>query len=280
MAKQEGVEKFIHINNLVCCVILENKLIVDKMVRVRQNFLPSSWQYIDNFDYHTNGRILVCWNPVIIAIQIISANDQMIHMRVTSGSFSFLLSAIYRWHNGKDRKPLWNSLMNSHHQCTEHWLIGGDFNCLAHPNDKINGQRVLLKDTEYFLEQTDYFDHAYTGLHYTWTDRHTQDLIFCKLDSILVNSLRINAFPDSRFEFLSSTILDHSPGIINTSVKTDDPGKNFKMGTFWFAMTEFHDLLLNQWRLSVVLSLSLVANKLKSLKLTIKKKFVSHCWND
>uniref|UniRef100_A0A7N0TNZ5 Endonuclease/exonuclease/phosphatase domain-containing protein n=1 Tax=Kalanchoe fedtschenkoi TaxID=63787 RepID=A0A7N0TNZ5_KALFE len=189
-AKQQGVKKFIQKLNLDCCVILENKLDKDKMVKVKNYFMPQSWCYLDNFEFHDNGRIIICWNPVKASIKKVNANAQVLNVRVCTGSMSFLLSAIYGWHNTKDREPLWTSHLDCFMHCKDPWLIGGDFNCLAHMSDKINGQKVLPKDTtelESFFETTNFFDHVYSALHYTWSDRHSVSPIFCKLDTIIVN---------------------------------------------------------------------------------------------
>uniref|UniRef100_A0A7N0VMT1 Endonuclease/exonuclease/phosphatase domain-containing protein n=1 Tax=Kalanchoe fedtschenkoi TaxID=63787 RepID=A0A7N0VMT1_KALFE len=157
----------------------------------------------------------------------------------------------------------------SNKKAREPWLIGGDFNCLAKPFDKINGQKILPKDTaelDFFFFKIDCFDHYYSVLHYTWFDRFSTSSIFFKLDRIIVNPLWINIFPNSKIEFVLFEVSDHSPGLINTSLKNVSPKKNFKMAIFLFEMPEFQVLLLNQWASSVTPSLLLVANKLKSLK--------------
>ncbi|XVE58974.1 hypothetical protein DITRI_Ditri05aG0006700 [Diplodiscus trichospermus] len=98
-------------------------------------------------------------------------------------------------------------------------ILAGDFNVISHPSESsgFDGSQGGTTDTKDFkdcIHHLTVLDHVYTGLAFTWSNKHKENLIAKKLDRVLINRVWLNYFSCSSVEFLPPGVLDHCPAYI------------------------------------------------------------------
>lgn len=82
--------------------------------------------------------------------QILDVTKQAIHSSVThlTTHTVFACTVIYGSNNPEERALLWENLAQMH-DTQMPWLVGGDFNCVLDPNERLGGNppsRVEIED--------------------------------------------------------------------------------------------------------------------------------------
>lgn len=79
--KQNGISHLICSNQLDSLAVLETKCSRGKIQRFVNNKL-SGWEFVDNFDMASGGRILVLWNPAKVELCLLHKHPQVIHCSI------------------------------------------------------------------------------------------------------------------------------------------------------------------------------------------------------
>lgn len=93
--------------------------------------------------------------------------------KVQVNSKSFIITAIYGRPMFSDRKVFWNRLEQISSFINLPWLIMGDFNEIAIPNEKFGGRppnRTKLETFNNFLHKAKLINLGYSRPKYTWTN--------------------------------------------------------------------------------------------------------------
>ncbi|XP_058726600.1 uncharacterized protein LOC131597960 [Vicia villosa] len=170
----------------------------------------------DNYDKHENGRLWIGWDPRIWEIKNVMSSEQYLHSEVylANGTFSHYMTAIYALNQLSHRKNLWNDIQSLGDRINMPWIIIGDYNNVLKVNDRMGGNEVQeyeYRDLENMMEAIGVYEHETQGPHFTWSNKHSQNLIHSRIDRALCNSLWFTKFQDSRIDVLNPHISDHSP---------------------------------------------------------------------
>ena len=221
--------------NLACLV--ETRVKEQNMQNIISRHFEG-WKVLSNYSNEArNGRIWLLWtNPY--HVELVDVMDQCITCIITQGMKKFMLSAIYGWNEGIDRRRLWShlsSLKASDLQLP--WMMAGDYNVISHPfeSSKFNGSQAMNSDIKDFVESMQLLemqDHAYNGPLFTWSNHQDSTFLAKKLDRVLINDSWLSLFPHSRVEFLPPELSDHCPALIQLDSPYCSTPKPFKFFNF------------------------------------------------
>lgn len=95
------------------------------------------------------------------------------------------------------------------------WIVGGDFNTIAHPYEKSGHHQADVRsilDFNNFLMSAGLSDAGFNGTKYTWiNNRKGDDNIIERLDRFLINGEFIARYDLPKVTHLTSTASGHSP---------------------------------------------------------------------
>ncbi|XP_058783939.1 uncharacterized protein LOC131658687 [Vicia villosa] len=200
---------------VICLALFETHVKMNNCSQIRKK-LGFNWEYTDNYDCHTNGRIWLAWNPLVWSMTIIEKSGQFIHTEVYAkqGGFSHYLTVIYAHNQITNRRILWQDLQRINDNINGPWISVGDYNNVLKVGDRLGGNDVHLAefiDMESMMNNNNLFEHDTTGPVFTWFNRQMNNPIYSRIDRALVNIAWCNAFPNCEIEVLNSHISDHSP---------------------------------------------------------------------
>lgn len=119
-----------------------------------------------------NGQILYFWNsqcdPIIVA------NDEQqitLHIKESMHDKGFYVTAVYAKCTTVDKKDLWSSIDNINMIIDGSWCVGGDFNVIMDPDERLGGrpQRAHMSfDFVTIMETCGLDDIGFTGPKFTW----------------------------------------------------------------------------------------------------------------
>ncbi|KAL9679552.1 hypothetical protein QQ045_017417 [Rhodiola kirilowii] len=217
------------------------------------------------------SRILILWDPEVYAVNIWFASAQIIICEVTWNNTRFMVGFVYAMNFQRERRVLWQVMVDAMQRVQGLWLFSGDFNCVKNQSEKLNGRPVRNNDgreISEFCDQTGMFDLAASGNLFTWSDRHELGArIWCKLDRILCNDDLIFSFPSIHGVFPDPGISDHYPAISFLSHKPQIR-KWFRFQAFWTKTEEFRDCL-SRWQ-GGASDLGQLQRRLKGFKMVVK----------
>lgn len=132
-----------------------------------------NWHSVNNFAQVPIWRILVCWDPLALSLQVLSQTSQYIHCDVQAcdGSFQFYTTFVYGSNNYIERQELWS---HSHQmQSSSPWVVMGDFNAIKTPSEKVGGDRSWppwMDDFGNCPISAELEDLRYSGCQFTWSN--------------------------------------------------------------------------------------------------------------
>ncbi|WMV54211.1 hypothetical protein MTR67_047596 [Solanum verrucosum] len=129
------IKYLVHINRVVYLAILE-PLVNKTKIEGYRKFL--------GFQYclaNTNGKIWCFWNH-LDQVEVIANEEQHITIKFKdrNGANSRYVSVIYAECTDRDRRDLWDSMENISRSINDPWCVGGDFNDIMDPDEKLGGK--------------------------------------------------------------------------------------------------------------------------------------------
>lgn len=184
-------EVFQRLNKLnpVLAILVETRVKQQKAQNIR-NKMGSKWQYLDNYEKHSNGRIWIMWNENKIRVKMLENSDQFIHLEVENLKDKTIswCTAVYAHNAIHQRRKLWEDLEKL--QYNGAWCIIGDFNNVLTSLDRIGGKEV--QESEYadlntMMEKLDMVEKDTIGDHFTWFNKHVHGAIYSRIDRCIGN---------------------------------------------------------------------------------------------
>ncbi|XP_042027209.1 uncharacterized protein LOC121774389 [Salvia splendens] len=156
-------------------------------------------------------------------------SPQVLHGQLTLSGVTrpLHISAVYAKCPRADRYPLWEKLCELAALSEDTpWAIGGDFNTILHPHDRIGSESnrsTEMIDFAETLEDCRQLDPDFDGANYTWA----KNSLFERLDRIFLNeawSLSLPKYVDPPPQFLDVICDDWSQdmgagGLLNLQMK-------------------------------------------------------------
>lgn len=251
LVRQVEVRNFVASNKISLMVIIETKVKFSSSSVVMKK-IRTDWGWAHNYDRAYNGRLWVCWDRCVLAVQILQVDAQLIHMRVDilCDNISFLYSVVYAYNSAAQRESWWNRLRSFDIQLP--WILLGDFNTVLVQEVYLQGGEQVGVDTRELQSLTSDLhiaDLHYTGNMMTWCNRREGNArIYCKLDRVLTNESWIQVFPTSHVMFLPNGSSDHVPWLVSIGSDESFIPRPFRFCNMWAKNQQFLADVDEAWR--------------------------------
>lgn len=140
-----------------------------------------------------SGGIWLLWNRQDIQFEVIQNNFHFIHVQVREqGVDPWLLTVVYASPRENERDTTWYQLRGLATNIHEPWIMMGDFNEIANPNEKKGGVQPDLRKCLNFsnwMNDCRLMELTTIGTKFTWRGPkwNGRDRVFKKLDRVLCN---------------------------------------------------------------------------------------------
>ena len=205
-----------------------------------------NWSLITQEAAGASGGLGVIWNLRKVNLDILSLNNNWVSCKCHSlkSNLSFIIINVYGPCINLEKRRVWNEISNFlFFNQNEMIIIGGDFNTILDPKEKIGGSSFLSnssKDFKSWCEQHNLIDIPTNNGIYTWNNRR-KDFAYIaeKLDRFLVkgdldfNNLNISA------SILPITGSDHFPVRLDIEEPHKPVRNSFKCEKMWFLDQNF-----------------------------------------
>ncbi|MQL86849.1 hypothetical protein Taro_019382 [Colocasia esculenta] len=162
------------------------------------------------------SKIWVFWRTQD-SVQVVASTSQSISLVCNAGTSSmYYLTVVYADCNPAVRRDLFSDLLLFAQSLQNVlWLVTGDFNYIAQPSEKLDGNlssSISMFDFNDFIMAAGLFDAGYIGSPYIWSNNGTGSAsVRSRLDRALFNSLWQDNMPGTIVHHLPHGVSDHSP---------------------------------------------------------------------
>ncbi|GAU35182.1 hypothetical protein TSUD_319920 [Trifolium subterraneum] len=165
----------------------------------------------------------------------------------------WLLTVVYASPREQERGETWNKLRQLAANINESWLMVGDFNEIASPEEKKGGVQVDIKKCQQFnswIYECNLLEVTTAASKFTWRGPkwNERNRIFKKLDRILCNINWRLKYHEGFAKVLPRVQSDHHPIIVfiegEPNIGRDRP---FRFEAAWFCHEKFHSFLKDKW---------------------------------
>ncbi|XP_060200827.1 uncharacterized protein LOC132629107 [Lycium barbarum] len=182
-----------------------------------------------------------------------SDDDQHITLRINNavGAQDIFISAIYAKCSTSERKYLWESLEQDNMRINGPWCIGGDFNMVLDPSEKMGGNPHRMSKSLHFqsyLDNSGLTDIGFTGSNFTWcNNRRPRKRIWKRLDRVCINNQWDHLFRNCSIRHLARTGSDHRPLLMKYQDSNISHVSYFRFLNFWVTQPDFMDIVKESW---------------------------------
>lgn len=235
------LRNLINMNNIQFFAILEPMIDKNKIEGYKR-FLG-----YENCLSNDNGKIWCFWIDYCKAIVISNEEQQItICMEDSINNSRMYITRIHAKCTIAERKDLWVNLENLDQNIDAPWCIGGDFNTILAPEEKIGGRPHRDFRSFDFANCTNICgmeDGGYVGSNFTWyNNRRPSKRILKKLDRIMVNDLWDKRFQNIYIRHLVRTGSDHRLLVKCNSDQTTFT-RYVRFLNFWTDQNDFMDIV-------------------------------------
>lgn len=233
--KQKTAKNFLHDNKLSMCGLLEHK-IKEPNLRKVMNFVSPHWSFAHNCNHSPFGRIVVCWDPLILSVQILGMSKQFIHceVKVLHEDLGFYATFVYGSNDQQERQELWTDLLCLNNLAP--WVVLWEFNVIRSSKEKSGGTSLCPSYVDEFnscLYHSGLEDLRFSGCHLIWSNRQQPpNHVSSKIDRALVNEDWLKTYPYSSSFFPTPWISDHSLAVVYIILKPKLAIKPFRFFVF------------------------------------------------
>jgi hypothetical protein len=188
-------------------------------------------------------------------VKLLACSDQFIHCEFydVGGKLSHWISVIYAQNQLVNRKKLWIDIKNCANSIQGPWMVIGDFNNVLTVADRAGGKPVQpaeFYDLDCMMDEIGLYEHDTRGSHFTWSSRHTNGVIYSRIDRAICNREWFINYPNCEVEVLNPHISDHSPlrvRLLDTNTGMNRYQTRFKFLNCVMERPEFLDMVTNSW---------------------------------
>ncbi|KAH0642539.1 hypothetical protein KY290_034120 [Solanum tuberosum] len=119
-----------------------------------------------------NGQICLFWKGNHQTM-IVANTDQQITIKkfYSPANYDLYVTIVYAKCTSGERHELWTDLNKVHNTIPGPWYIGGDFNVILDPEEKMGGKTHKMRDSldfSSFMDACEVVDLGFTGPKFTW----------------------------------------------------------------------------------------------------------------
>ncbi|XP_070036365.1 uncharacterized protein LOC142166978 [Nicotiana tabacum] len=157
------------------------------------------------------------------------------------------VTAVYAKCTVVERKDLWSSIDNINMIIDGPWCIGGDFNVIMDPDEKLGGRPHRAHRSFDFvttMETCGLSDIGFTGPKFTWCNNwRPRKRIWKRLDRIFVNDQWVQVFQHNYVKHLVRTGSNHRPLLMKCHSDQHEIIKYFRFLNFWTEQQDFLEVV-------------------------------------
>ncbi|KAL0928380.1 hypothetical protein M5K25_000257 [Dendrobium thyrsiflorum] len=258
------VKNLCRIHNIPLLVLLEPLIANDKLLSTAK-FL--------GFKHSVSN---VFWKDYV-RVDIIGDFTQVMHYNIELFNYQCCASFVYTATSRHTRQILWEQLSHFHTLCILPWFVGGDFNTISNPSERLGGASQIYQSMEDFnnvIMDCNLLDIGFSGDRFTWHRGH----LWQRLDRVLFNDLWINSCESTNVFHLSRTLSDHSPLLINIKPMQLNFLAQFRFQNMWMLHDNFMEVVKTNWLAPIYPNNTISGMKRLWLKLK-RLKTVLKWWN-
>lgn len=255
--KQAFAKDFISHNKISMIALLETRVQQDH-AEVISRRIALNFNWVFNYNHHSNGRIWLGWNNSIWKVLVISTSMQQISCSIKKLSTGecFIVSFVYGLNTPQERRLLWSELSSLRNSIGDDvpWSLMGDFNVCLGPDETnkcLVWTRSMLDFRDFILSQG-LADLNCSGPRLTWWDSCIADPCFKKLDRCLVNGAWMVNFNMSKALILPRGISDHCPVAVSISHEYSGGRKPFQFFLHLLSSPDFLKVVSEAWQEEIV----------------------------
>ncbi|CAJ2652742.1 unnamed protein product [Trifolium pratense] len=165
----------------------------------------------------------------------------------------WLLTVVYASPRENERQDTWNLLRDIATTVTGPWLMMGDFNEIAHPEEKKGGAPTNARKCHIFnnwINDCNLLEVTTSGTRFTWRGPkwNGRDRVFKKLDRILCNVDWRLKYPEGFAKVLPRVQSDHHPIIVLLQGENNtNKNRPFRFEAAWTSHADFNNFLHSKW---------------------------------
>ena len=154
-------------------------------------------------------------------VTILASIEQEIHavIKVHSSNLSWLITAIYASPRYRERRILWDNLIQVTTLHNLPWLVLGDLNEILSSENKLGGRPINIHRAMVFqqcLNSCNLLDLGFQGPKFTWVnERDFLALIQERIDHCFANSSWRTLFPEASIYHLTKLHSNHCPVLLS-----------------------------------------------------------------
>ncbi|CAJ2658994.1 unnamed protein product [Trifolium pratense] len=169
------------------------------------------------------------------------------------GMEPWLLTVIYASPRENERHDTWQLLRHLATSINKPWLVMGDFNEIAYPDEKKGGAPVDVKKCQIFnswINDCNLLEVTTARTRFTWRGPkwNGRDRVFKKLDRVLCNVDWRIKYHEGFAKVLPRVQSDHHPIIVSLEGHaTSSRNRPFRFEAAWNSHVDFKDFLNSNW---------------------------------
>jgi exonuclease III len=232
----------------------------------------AGWVFLESEG--ASGGVLIMWDKRVTEVQDWVKGQYSISCRFRNvqDQFEWAFSGVYGPNADAERFTLWEELAGVRSWWDVPWCIGGDFNVMRFPSEKLGGGRVTsaMRNFSDFISEMELIDLPLMEGPFTWSNNQDPPSK-SRIDRFLLSSDWEDHFGQLAQKAIPRLLSDHCPIILDSGGFIR--GKSyFKFENMWLRHEDFAEKVKSWWgSYEFQGSPSFVlANKLKALKEDIK----------
>ncbi|KAM3360473.1 putative protein isoform X2 [Capsicum galapagoense] len=239
-------------------------------------------KYMKYFGFHhslsnLNGQIWLFWVGNYNA-SIFSNTDQQSTIKLQNSNTckDIFITTVYTKCAPLERKDLWEDLERVHQSIQGPWCIGGDFNVILDPDEKLGGKPHRMAKSFDFsscMNACEVSNLGFIGPKFTWcNNRISKERIWKRLDRVFINDEWAILFQTNIVRHLPRVGSDHRPLLVKCYDSSQCGIKYFKFLNFWVDQPSFRQLVEDTWNVHIARNAQWILQQ----KLKILNKKLSH----
>ncbi|XP_039032140.1 uncharacterized protein LOC120167094 [Hibiscus syriacus] len=237
------------------CVIVHKPKIIAMMEThtsgKRVDRIINNMGYINSFRIEAQGHsggIWILWDN-LVKVKILSISKQYVHAPIKDSSSNCwnYFTTIYASPNPNIRCKLCDLLEKLKPCNNEPWILGGDFNCILKPDERIGGSNRFRGGSKYFQDfifNKYLIDVKYQGDEFTWRRGN----LWQRLDRCIMNIKWLELYPDTRVHHLDRTGSYHCLILLHTiNSPKGNKKKQFRFLADWMEHPDFEQFIKKEW---------------------------------
>lgn len=197
--------------------------------------------------------------------------EQYVSCKITLGDKLFWYSFVYAKCKRDERQVLWDNLVARADVINVPWMVGRDFNTIAHPEEKHGKQKAdekAIMDFNNFQMRAGLSDAGFSGNQYTWTNnRQGDDIILERLDRFLIKGSFVADYGFPKITHLAR----NSPFMCESTNNMKSPSR-FHYMRIWQTHPGLREVIKEHWQGRLhIHPLKIFALKLRHLRQVLRK---------